>query len=259
MMLDEAIGTIETAENIGALKMRMQRIAEKFGFVSYNFIDAGRAYQHVPYYFGTTGQRWENAYRDNDFVQVDPYVAKARRSNLPYDWRSIPVPALRRGPKPGARRLMEAAFDFGFREGLVVPYHFKDEIGRMHSTLCTFYWRDGVPDFERVTREMRHHIHLVVIYFMQRSMELIAAEKRKDAAFGLALDSARDTAPILTDRERDVLSWAGRGKTISETADILKLSEGTVETHVKNALAKLGAHNKTHAVAKCITLGLIDV
>ena len=53
--------------------------------------------------------------------------------------------------------------------------------------------------------------------------------------------------------------WAGRVKTTSTTADILKISEETVETHVRNAIRKLGATNKTHAVAKAIYLGLIDL
>jgi LuxR family quorum sensing-dependent transcriptional regulator len=63
----------------------------------------------------------------------------------------------------------------------------------------------------------------------------------------------------LSARERDVLAWAGRGKTVAETPDILKISEGTVETHVKRALEKLNVSNKTHAVAKAITLGVIDL
>jgi DNA-binding CsgD family transcriptional regulator len=75
-----------------------------------------------------------------------------------------------------------------------------------------------------------------------------------------ALERARNgEGPRLTDRERDVLSWAGRGKTSAETADILKLSELTVDTHVRNAIAKLDARNKTQAVAKCVWMGLIDL
>jgi DNA-binding CsgD family transcriptional regulator len=61
----------------------------------------------------------------------------------------------------------------------------------------------------------------------------------------------------LTDRERDVLSWAGRGKSVLDTAEILKLSEDTVKSHIRNALKKLDATNKTHAVTKAIYLNLI--
>jgi LuxR family transcriptional regulator, quorum-sensing system regulator BjaR1 len=259
-MLDEAIGSIEAATTIDGLKAAMQAAVENYGFAAFNFIDAGKAYEEVPLYFGTSGKRWETEYRDNDFLSVDPYIAKARRYNLPFDWRSIPLPPPRRGPKAGAARLMEAAWSQGFREGLVVPYHFRDEVGRHHSTVCVFHWKDAVTDFDRMLGLQRHNLHLLVIYFMQRSVELLAAEKRSDIAMAAALKRARQGEVLrLTDRERDVLSWAGRGKTSSETADILRLSEMTVDTHVRNAIAKLDACNKTQAVAKCVWLGLIDL
>jgi LuxR family transcriptional regulator, quorum-sensing system regulator BjaR1 len=259
-MIDEAIGSIEAATDICGLKAAMQAAIENYGFAAFNFIDAGKAYEAVPLYFGTSGQRWETEYRDNGFLSIDPYIAKARRYNLPFDWRSIPLPQRRRGPKTGVARLMEAAWSHGFREGLVVPYHFRDEVGRHHSTVCVFHWKDAISEFERVLGLQRHQLHLLVIYFMQRSVELLAAEKRSDIAMAAALKRVRQgEGPRLTDRERDILSWAGRGKTTSETADILGLSELTVDTHVRNALGKLDARNKTQAVAKCVWLGLIDL
>ncbi|MCU0731137.1 MAG: LuxR C-terminal-related transcriptional regulator [Hyphomonas sp.] len=259
-MLDEAIASIEGATTIAGLKGAMQKAIERYGFASFNFIDAGKAYEEVPLYFGTTGERWESDYRGNNFVSIDPYIAKARRWNVPFDWKSIPLPPSRRGPKTGVMRLMDAAWSHGYREGLVVPYHFRDEVGRSHSTVCVFYWKDKVAEFERLLGLQRHQMHLLVIYFMQRSIELLAAEKRRDVAMAAALERARNgEGPRLTDRERDVLSWAGRGKTSAETADILKLSELTVDTHVRNAIAKLDARNKTQAVAKCVWMGLIDL
>jgi LuxR family transcriptional regulator, quorum-sensing system regulator BjaR1 len=259
-MLDEGIASIEAATTIDGLKTAMQTVVENHGFASFNFIDAGKAYEEVPLYFGTTGPRWEQDYRGNNFVSIDPYIAKARRWNTPFDWKSIPQPPNRRGPKSGVMRLMDAAWSHGYREGLVVPYHFRDEVGRSHSTVCVFYWKDKVADFERVLGLQRHQLHLLVIYFMQRSIELLGAEKRKDVAMAAAIERVRQgEGPRLTDRERDVLSWAGRGKTSPETAVILGLSELTVDTHVRNAIGKLDARNKTQAVAKCVWLGLIDL
>ncbi len=58
----------------------------------------------------------------------------------------------------------------------------------------------------------------------------------------------------LSDRERDVLAWRPRGKTSNDTAEILKISVETVNDHVKNAIRKLNASNKTHAVTQAILL-----
>ena len=55
------------------------------------------------------------------------------------------------------------------------------------------------------------------------------------------------------------MSWAARGKTAQDTADILHISSETVDWHFKGVLKKLDATNKTHAVAKCIAWGLIDL
>jgi DNA-binding CsgD family transcriptional regulator len=56
-----------------------------------------------------------------------------------------------------------------------------------------------------------------------------------------------------------MLGWAARGKTTSETAEILKISDETVEGHIRKAMKKLSAANKTQAVVKAIYLGLVDV
>jgi LuxR family quorum sensing-dependent transcriptional regulator len=194
-------------------------------------------------------------YRSNAFVHIDPYVAKARRFNIPFDWASMPMPLVRTGPKPRVARLMEAASDFGLREGLVVPFHFKDRSGHNLSSLCVLFWTDEVSEFYRVVDDHGFELHLLLIYAMQKVHDLRIAQER---SHGTA-HSRQDTTIIrLTDRERDVLSWAGRGKTTWETAEILKIAELTAETHIRNAIRKLDASNKTHAVARSITMGLID-
>jgi DNA-binding CsgD family transcriptional regulator len=61
----------------------------------------------------------------------------------------------------------------------------------------------------------------------------------------------------LTEREAEVLRWSGDGKTIGETASILAISENTVNFHLRNAVSKLNAANKTSAVVIALTNGLL--
>ncbi len=56
----------------------------------------------------------------------------------------------------------------------------------------------------------------------------------------------------ITLREGECLSWAAVGKTASEIAEILNISEHTVHFHTKNAIKRLNAANKTHAVVKAM-------
>jgi DNA-binding NarL/FixJ family response regulator len=62
----------------------------------------------------------------------------------------------------------------------------------------------------------------------------------------------------LAQREVETLTWAARGKTSAEIAQILGLSKRTVDFHLDNARAKLGVANRTQAVAKAAATRLIE-
>jgi two-component system, NarL family, response regulator DesR len=51
----------------------------------------------------------------------------------------------------------------------------------------------------------------------------------------------------LTDRERQILQRAGDGRSSTEIATELRLSEGTVRNYLSEAIAKLGASNRVDA------------
>ena len=61
----------------------------------------------------------------------------------------------------------------------------------------------------------------------------------------------------LTDRELEALTWAARGKSSSDIAVILRISERTVNFHMDNAMRKLGVATRIQAAVKCAMLGLI--
>lgn len=42
-------------------------------------------------------------------------------------------------------------------------------------------------------------------------------------------------------------------------ADIQNISEPAIDTCIRTALTKLNTTNKTHAVAKCVYLGIVDL
>jgi two-component system response regulator DesR len=63
----------------------------------------------------------------------------------------------------------------------------------------------------------------------------------------LAAEAWTDEADPLTDRERQVLRYAGEGAASAEIAERLSLSEGTVRNYLSEAISKLGASNRTEA------------
>jgi len=62
----------------------------------------------------------------------------------------------------------------------------------------------------------------------------------------------------LTQRQRQILQLLANGESTTVAARELDLGEETIKTHTKNALARLGAKNRTHAVAIAIRECLID-
>jgi DNA-binding NarL/FixJ family response regulator len=61
----------------------------------------------------------------------------------------------------------------------------------------------------------------------------------------------------LNPREVEILTWAARGKTSSEIAQILGLSKRTVDFHADNARTKLGAATRIEATIKAATQRII--
>jgi DNA-binding CsgD family transcriptional regulator len=62
-----------------------------------------------------------------------------------------------------------------------------------------------------------------------------------------------------TPREREVLALLAAGATDEQIAEMLGLSPATVQTHVRNAKAKLGARTRAQAVAMALQHGMISV
>jgi len=79
----------------------------------------------------------------------------------------------------------------------------------------------------------------------------------EDGATG-SFDSPTPSAAIdalLTDRERDVLQMMVKGYANGAIAERLVIKEGTVKSHVKHILRKLGAVNRAEAISRYLGAG----
>jgi DNA-binding NarL/FixJ family response regulator len=69
----------------------------------------------------------------------------------------------------------------------------------------------------------------------------------------------RVPAPVLTDRELQVLRQVARGRNNREIAADLFISENTVKNHVRNILEKLQLHSRMEAVFYAVREKLLDI
>jgi two-component system NarL family response regulator len=98
--------------------------------------------------------------------------------------------------------------------------------------------------------------------FVARTAGADQLKRAVDAA--LALESFVDpevpppgSRGKLTRRQREILQLIADGESTTVAARELGLSEETVKTHTKNILGRLGARNRTHAVAIALRESLI--
>lgn len=94
-----------------------------------------------------------------------------------------------------------------------------------------------------------------------RAVRTVAAgQPYVDVALTQALLERRTTeqSSLLSDREREVLQLLAHGRTTDGAAQELFLSPATVRSYVENAMQKLQARNRTHAVAEAVRMAIID-
>ena len=82
-------------------------------------------------------------------------------------------------------------------------------------------------------------------------MRTMAQKRESNREATLLLDQ-------LTEREREVLQLTAEGMSTAEVAEHLVISAQTVQTHVRNVLAKLGARSKLQAVAFAAKNGYVE-
>ncbi|MBR0716594.1 LuxR family transcriptional regulator [Bradyrhizobium liaoningense] len=175
---------------------------------------------------------WFKLYTENNYDRVDPVVRMCRQSINPFEWSEAPYDV---ELEPGATEVMNRAGDFRMSRGFIVPIHGLTgyeaavSLGGVHLDL---------------NPRSKPALHLMAMYGFDRIRRLLAPV------------AGRSTH--LTPREREVINWAAQGKSAWEIGEILHITQRTAEEHLATAARKLGAVNRTHAVAIAIRSKIIN-
>ena len=137
--------------------------------------------------------------------------------------------------------------------------HLSEMLAREHPALRILIYT-GAADGATLRQALDAPVHGVLLKAAPPE-ELVLAVSRV-AAGGRYFDaSLADVTPApgarLTPREREILQLIANGLSGEAIADALFLSGDTVRTHVRNAVAKLGASSRAHAVALALQSGEI--
>ncbi|QNM95668.1 LuxR family transcriptional regulator [Chitinimonas koreensis] len=177
-------------------------------------------------------EHWKKRYLERNYLAVDPSVRHCTRSVQPVVWSEAlfsSTPAL-----------WDEAREHGLRHGWAQSM--RDFTGALSMfTLARSDGDLGRAELARKTPEMS--------WLAQVAHTVLSAPLKEKLA--------PDNGAKLTFREVEILRWTADGKTSADIADILGLTERTVNFHINNVVAKLGAANRTAAVVRALTLGLL--
>jgi DNA-binding CsgD family transcriptional regulator len=62
----------------------------------------------------------------------------------------------------------------------------------------------------------------------------------------------------VTPRQEEILNLIKSGKTNSEIAELLDCSPWTIKNHIQAILRKLDSNTRTHAIARAMSLGILN-
>jgi LuxR family quorum sensing-dependent transcriptional regulator len=177
-------------------------------------------------------EEWFNLYARNDFIKHDPLIPPVKRTQMPFEWGQ----SFYQGPDARAVEVLDRAADFGLKQGFMVPIH---GVGRSTGLVSM---SGSHPDLAAQTKPALHLMALYAFEHLRRLIEPTSNEKLP-----------------LTEREREVLAWVAQGKSAWEIGEILNIAKRTVDDHAQTVFFKLGAVNRTHAVAIAMRDGLIHL
>ncbi|MEJ6115619.1 LuxR family transcriptional regulator [Aeromonas salmonicida] len=234
-MFDKYAEKLSNTETTKELIKLLDALAASAGFSQYRLglmlptQHLGRPHLLI---FSHCNPDWVENYRHNRFASKDPILYLAMQQNAPIVWSEIdqydqlPI---------GAKMVMDKAKEFGLMNGISFP-------------LRGPHGEFGVLSF--ITEQMetnveKHKAHL----FLMANMVLDAA---------LRITHGKRGKSPLTEREIACLFWCGEGKTSADTAIILGIAEPTVNFHLKNAVKKLGATNRSNAILIAGMAGLLQ-
>lgn len=185
----------------------------------------------TPILISTWPDEWQEHWVEKKLWHVDPIVHANLVRTEPFEWKEIFQASSREG-----RQVFYEARAFGLADGFTVPSHHLS--GPINTVTVVGEKLDWSP-------KERAMMHLLSLYFVGTLKRLMGETRDTDAD------------PKFTAREIQVINYIATGKTSSEVADILSISENTVGFHMKRILTKLDCHTRTQAVVEAYRRGYL--
>jgi LuxR family transcriptional regulator, quorum-sensing system regulator BjaR1 len=212
-----------------------------FGFVGFS-LAIDRKLKSISVHLGimTTWPAGTNEYYVSEgLFRTDPVMLHSRSNIDPFVWDM----SIYDQSREDHARIVRIRLGLGTDAGIVVPV--MEAMGGRTTLLLS---GKGFPKCKQTLLILR----ALVEHLLARLHHMKGAK-----TWALPLTAVVRDAP-LTPREREVMGWIAFGKSSRDVAQILSLSEHTVNEYIAGAVAKLKASNRTEAVALALLTDEID-
>lgn len=232
---NDSISWISGYEAEAEVKDAAQQIVEYFGLDAFVFGVLSRTGQrdHHRYLVGCAPE-WCFTYTQNKWYAVDPFIDYALHNTMPIVASDVEIIST------GQQRLMDAAAEFGYRTGIVVPAH-----SSASSWVGILYLPSNRPENE-IKRVYAKHRSLMRAFALEL-LEWWDARLRETSVADLDLDQL----------DIDLLTKVYEDATIEQAAAEIGVPLWRVQGRLKRLYVKLGVNNKRSAAEKALSLGLI--
>jgi LuxR family quorum sensing-dependent transcriptional regulator len=229
------VDSLERLSTLDDVTGALEHTLAHFGIET--FIVFGLPTKEQPFEDLVIASRWPPEffmlYVENDYARFDPLTQSSLQSHMPFEWSAE---TYRADADTRVAEIMRRAADFGLKHGYLVPIH-----GPNGYEGCVSMAGGELS----LSAHAKLALHLLAIYAFDRMRRLRGQRP--------------DRKSPLTSREREVLGWAAKGKSASQISQALRISKRTVDEHTQTATRKLGAANRTQAVAIALRDRIIDI
>ncbi len=235
----QAVEALTCPEELAGL---LEEIAEALGFRYFaltHHVDLPRAPQPaVRIHNYPPG--WAGYFDENGLGPIDPVHRASQLTSVGFTWSRLPQ-MIELNERD--RGILDRAAREGIGEGYTVPAHVPGEAAGS----CSFATATGMPVSEDLL-PLAQLIGMIAFETARRMWEV--------------RDTDTQPRPRLTDRQRDCVFWAARGKSDWEIAKILGISHETIIQHLKQARERYGVGKRTQLTVHALfdgTLSFTDV
>ena len=228
----DALGQSQTPDDI---QSTVEALRDSYGISNavYHAVNLDGA----PYAALTYTPEWMDHYQEQGYVRVDPVVRGALQHFHPMDWKRLDW------SNKGSRAFLYEAKEAGVgNQGISIPI--RGPNGQF--ALFTVNHQCSDREWEVFSKEFLKDILLISHYLHGRAVKVMLP------------DGNRAQTP-LSPREMDAIRYLALGKSRSQIAETLSISEHTLRVYIDSARHKLGALNTVHAVSTAFNKGLISI